>query len=107
MTVVMQGDGWWVESFTLESVAIADQAALVTNHILERAGIFLGSTLDLWHNASIANSTGINWFTRDSDNFQLSVGQFIDEIRSVILNDSGVELTAGLTIMVWLRKRGT
>jgi len=105
MTLVMEGNGWWCESFTVASVAIADQAALVSNHILERPGIFLGSTLDLWHNNAIANAAGINWFTRDSDNFQLSVGQFIDEIRAVILNDSGVELTAGSTLMVWLRKR--
>jgi len=106
LTIVAQGNNWWIESFVVTAAAIADQAARTTTFTLERPGIYLGAALTEFHNASIANSGGISTIFRNTANLQMFIGDFVTQVRTVVINDTGAALTIGETVTVFLRKRG-
>jgi len=104
MVIVAQGNGWWIESFVVTPAAVADQAARTTTHTLERAGVYLGSTTSIDHTTSAPSSAGLTMIVRATGGEQLTIGQNIEALNSLILNDSGASSVIGETIMVFLRK---
>ena len=105
MTLVLQGNGWYMETFVVVMAAVADQAARVTPHTLERPGIYIGHSITQQDNASPANTTGLaNPIARNISNNQLLVGQKLQNFETVVRNDSGMSVDMGETCIMFLRE---
>jgi len=106
MTIIAQGNGWWIESFVVVLASVADAANRATDHTLERSGVYLGHTLTCQNSAVTTAQAGLTYFARNTDNSQLIIGQNITAVRTLVLNDSGGATNMGETLMVFLRKTG-
>jgi len=104
MTVVAQGNNWWIESFHVARASIADQAERSTTHTLERAGVFLSGSATMDHDIVASAVSGLSLVLRASDNSELVIGENMSSLESVFMNDSGGSKTAGETVFVLLRK---
>jgi len=103
MVVVAQGNNWWIESFTVTRLSVANGAQQGTTHTLERSGVFLGGSTTLDH-AAAATVGSVSTALRNTDNTQLSIGENLTAIQSIMSNDSGGALTIGVIVIVFLRK---
>jgi len=103
MTIVAQGKGWHIESFTITRAAIADQAERVSTHTLERGGLLLGGSATMDHDLAASAVTGLSLVLRSTDDSQLVLGENITALESVFMNDSGGSVTVGQTVMIWIR----
>jgi len=103
MTVVMQGTGWHVESFTVTRASIADQAERVTAHTLERPGVLIGGSATQDHDIAASAVTGLCLVLRATDDTQLVIGEDITALESVFMNDSGAAAIVGETVMIYIR----
>jgi len=89
MTLIAQGNNWWIESFTVTRASIANQAERVTTHTLERGGIFLGAAATMDHDIAASLVTGLCLVVRATDDSQLVIGETISALETVFMNDSG------------------
>jgi len=105
LTVIAQGNQWWIETFVVARAAIANQAVRDTTHTLGRSGAFLagGATLD--SNIAAADSTGILLSMRKAGGAALVVGDEMITFETRVGNDSGSSSTVGEFAWVLLRKR--
>lgn len=106
MTLIAQGSGWWIESFTVTRASIANQAERVTTHTLTRAGVFLGACATMDHDIAAAAVTGLTLVIRATDNSQLVIGEEIIALETVFMNDSGAAAIVGEIVLVIMRGRG-
>ena len=103
MTLVAQGAGWWIESFTVTRASINDQAERVTTHTLTRGGVFLGGCATQDHDIAATDVTGLCLVLRSTDDSQLVIGEKITALESVFMNDSGGSRIVGETILIFMR----
>jgi len=107
MTIIQQkGGNYWIEAFDVARTVITGGSSLVTAHILERGGIFLGISICLDNSESVSNRRTIEGTVRNTDNTQLIRGEFMTEFESFITNDAGGSITTGAHLVVWMKKRG-
>jgi len=104
MTIVAQGTGWWIESFTVTRASIADQAERVSTHTLERPGVLIGASATQDHDIAVASVTGLVLVLRATDDSQLVIGENIIALESVFMNDSGAAAIVGETVLIILRQ---
>lgn len=107
MTIITQkGGNYWVESFDLARTAITTGNSLITAHTLDRPGIFLAISICLDNSASVADRQELSASVRNINNNQLSLGDFVTGIESLITNNAGGTVTTGAHLVVWMKKRG-
>lgn len=104
MTIVAQGNNWWIESFVVPRASIAANAERITDHTLERAGVFLGGNASEDHNIDPILVIGLDLALRNTDDSQLLIGQNITAVRSAFSNDGGAAKIVGEMILVFMRK---
>jgi len=106
MVLIAQGQGWWIESFTVTRASIANQAERVTTHTLTRSGVFLGASATMDHDIAASLVTGLNLVIRATDDSQLVIGEDITALETVFMNDSGAAAIVGEIVLVFMRGRG-
>jgi len=106
MVLVLQGQNWWIEVFTVTRASIANQAERVTTHTLNRSGVFLGACGTMDHDIAASLVTGLNLVVRSTDDSQLVIGEDVTAIESVFMNDSGAAAIVGEIVVVFMRSRG-
>jgi len=106
MTLIAQGNNWWIESFTVTRNDILANAERVTVHTLERAGVFLGACATMDHDIAPNAVTGLSLVVRNTDDSQLVIGQDLTALESVFMNDSAATRVVGEIVLVFMRGRG-
>jgi len=104
MTLVAQGNNWWIESFAVARAVISNQAERVTTHTLERAGVLIGASATQMHDIAVADVTGLCLVLRATDDTDLVIGENITALESVFMNDTGNSRNVGEFVMVVMRK---
>jgi len=104
MAIVAQGIGWWIESFVVLRASIASNDQRITQHVLERPGVFLGGSATMSHDIDANLVIGLDLVLRATDDSDLTVGRNISAVESVFSNDGGAAKIVGEIVMVYLRK---
>jgi len=104
LTLIAQGNGWWIESFTVTRASIANQAERVSTHTLDRAGVLIGASATQDHDIAASAITGLCLVLRATDDSQLVIGENITALETVFMNDSGAAAIVGETVMIIMRQ---
>jgi len=103
MTVVAQGNNWWIESFDVPRATVLSATVRQTALTLERVGVFLGgsATFDL---DLAVNDANITLAIRNSDDTVLVIGQDLSAFECVMINNEGANRTCGAHVIIFMRK---
>jgi len=104
MTLIAQGNNWWIESFTVARASIATVTIRETTHPLERAGVFLGANATMDHDLAIGEANAINLCIRNTNDSELTIGQNITALESVVSNAEGGARIVGEHVLIFMRK---
>ena len=104
MTVVAQGNNWYIETFDITRSALA--ATTTSGHALtlERPGVFLGGTAVIDADVTNADSETISLILRNTDNSFISFGSNITALELIRNNSSAGSVTFGAHVTIFLRK---
>jgi len=108
MTLIAQGNNWWIESFDFARANLATGSATTTALTLERPGTYLGcgATMDIPPTETIAEIADISVSCRNIDDSELTIGDTITGIELLRTNNNANGVTFGVHVLIFMRGTG-